>query len=555
MYIFFQPTKGKSKLVYLQEGYRDIHKKPRIRILQKLGRLSDFQEMYPHLNEEEIKQLLSEKYVAKAKIPIVIDLDEETNTITNDKFNYGHLFLDQSFNKLMNGLAISNDDLRKLNHLVSLRIIEPCSKRKSFKLLENFIGYSNDNYKVNRYYDLLTVIAKEKDNILQIVNKNIGERDFSLTFYDTTNYYFETPYVEEHDIRQKGFSKENRPNPIVQMGLLMDKNNIPIHYKLFKGNTNDSQTFIPIFKEYRELYNIPKIILVADAGVNSAINLDFTNDTNNGYVMRLAINKKSPKSIKDIVLDTKDYTWNHDKTTKSKTTIIERKIEIKENDKYIKTITLKEKLVITFNQKYYERDKKEHEKLRGKLTPYIEGRNPENTIKKGYTKYFDSDKEDKAQYIFNEKKFDDELKYAGYYALVTSELDFTTEEIIEKYKGLLKIEESFKVIKSDLEGRPVYVWKNDHIEAHFLICFISLVMIKLLQRNLNKAGHNYTTTNIKDALKQASAINTGKGIYLITRQTPLIRELIDIFGLNNILTKKWITEETIKKIILQTTEK
>ena len=265
------------------------------------------------------------------------------------------------------------------------------------------------------------------------------------------------------------------------MGLLIDSNKIPIGYKLFSGNTHDSKTAIPMIDDLRKNFNLKKIVFVADKGINIAKNFTYISNKGDGYIVGTKIRGAKKEFINEVFNE--DDCIQDGNNFKYKEILQERKVK---NDDG-KIITLKEKIVIFWSKKYYLREKYKREKLLPKIQNFIESPSKlKASISFGVKKYIKTIKiddttgevkKDKDAVIFDQAKYDRDMKLDGYYAILTSEVGMSVNEIIGSYRELWKIEESFKVIKSDLQVRPVYVRNNDRIEGHFLTCFITPVLM------------------------------------------------------------------------------
>ena len=454
--------------------------------------------------------------------------------------------------------------------LIFSRILNPTSKLKTWENKDNF--FIPFNLKLEDIYKSLNVMSDIKEKLQLHMHNQITEtigRDTTLIFYDVTNYYFETDYDDEDIInnetgevkqgfRKKGVCKSNTQKPLVTMGLLIDNNGIPIAYKLFNGNTSDTKTLIPMLTEIKKQYHIKRIITVADKGLNSGNNLGFITLNNDGYIVSQKI-RGSNKEFIDIVLNQEGYIYNQSKTHKSKSIIREREIKfsgIVNGKVYEKEpVKLKEKVVIFWSKDYDDRMKYKRDNIEKKIKEYK--KNPSlfkvgNTY--GIKRYFKTIKVDtetgkplkgKTEIIFDEEKYNRDVALDGYYAIITSELDLTNDQIISKYRGLSDIEESFKVIKSNLEGRPIYVRLQDHIEGHFLICYIALVISRLLQHHLNKDTKKEDTKisvkKIQEALNSATCSLIEKDIYLLNNNNEIYNKLEMQF--NTLLNYKYVPLE------------
>jgi len=374
-----------------------------------------------------------------------------------------------------------------------------------------------------------------KEDLQVHLNRKVSEtygRDASLVFYDVTNYYFETDI--EDDFKKKGMSKDNKRTPLVQMGLLIDNKSLPIAYKLFPGNTNDISTLIPFLADAREKYKLGRIILTADKGLNSGKNLTHLLSKGDGYIVSQKVRGGSKKFIEKI-LDQEGYLSNAANTFKIKSFIRERRVKNEWGEYEI----IKEKCVCFWSKNYNDREKKKREKLEERLRDYLD--NPSKykaSNRHGLKKYIkpvnvDHEtgeiKDIEPVLTFDKEKYERDTALDGYYVLVSSELEMTNSEIIENYRGLWKIEDSFRVIKSDLEGRPVYVTREDHIEAHFLICFIALLISRILEMKLE---HNYSIKSIRDSLRDATCRQVERSIYSLNKQDEVFRAIEKVFNVS-----------------------
>jgi transposase len=408
--------------------------------------------------------------------------------------------------------------------------------------------YEKFNVDLNSVYKSLSNLSEIKIDLQNHLNERIIAtygRDASLVFYDVTNYYFETEI--EDDLKKKGLSKEKKSTPIVQMGLLIDSNGLPIAYDLFPGNTHDSSTLIPFIKNMRKQYTFGKVILTADKGLNSGKNLAYLKSKNDGYIVSQKIRGMSKTFINE-VLSEEDYAYNPKGTFKIKSFFRDRETKDENGEK----VVLKEKVVCFWSKDFDDREKHKREKLEERIIEYQESPSKLKSsnsygIKK-YLKLQNIDTEtgeikDIEPYVeFDEKKYKGDVMLDGYYTIVTSELDLSSEKVIEKYRGLCKIEESFRVLKTDLEGRPVYVKTPDHVEGHFLVCFLALLISRILELKLD---HKYSIKKIQESLKEATCRKLENGIYSLDKQDETFRKLEDTFEVA--MDFKNIRIETLRK--------
>jgi transposase len=353
-------------------------------------------------------------------------------------------------------------------------------------------------------YQALDILDQKAITIQNRMNLRISStigRSTQICYYDVTNFWFEInkndPDIIDDDgnvvrygLRKRGMSKENRREPIVQMGLFIDDNGIPLGYQLFPGNNNDQSTLRPAIEKTINNMNLGRVIVVADAGLNSGSNISSILDQGNGYIMPRSA-KASDKSIKKYMLDDDGYTWNEDNTFKVKSKIYNRRII----DYTGKPRTITEKLVVYWSKKHYDRDVHEMEKIRELLDSIVSNPKKVKTNFKLVEKYLvelyynpetGEIADNKKHYEISATKLLEETELMGYYSLFTSEEYMSDKEIIHKYHGLSRIEDSFRITKSDLEGRPVFVRTPEHINAHFLICFVALTMVRIIQFKILK---------------------------------------------------------------------
>jgi transposase len=544
MFIKLVPVKKNTdSAVYLVQGYRDKENRVKHRKVKLYGFLSELEKEDPNILEtlkREAKTIPNEAYRQEITISIA-QLKEKKGE--KPLINYGHIFLESIYNQLSISRFIESyqrdqafkydlDNILKL--LVFSRALNPESKRKTFEKKGNYFfelkDFSLDD--IYRSLDHLTVL---KDDLMIHLNEELktqGLRDASLVFYDVTNYYFES--VEFDGFREKGVSKENRETGIVQMGLFIDNNGLPITYELFPGNTHDLATMRPILEKIKKQFNLGKLTIVADKGNNSAQNLAMIESYGDDYIIAQRIRNRG-NTYSNIVLDEADYVYNADQTFKYKLVSFDKEVKLEDGS----TKVIPEHLMCFWSkdEELYQRAKRGL--LEDKIERFINEPsllNASNSF--GIKKYFKKVKIDKKtgevlkgkdMYLFNQEKYERDLALDGYYTIVTNNLELHPFDIIKHYRQLSKIEESFKVTKTDLEGRPVYVWKESHIKGHFLTCYLALLFYRILQLKLD---NKYPVHQIKEALNSANSVHLGKGIYLNLDQNNIFRSLEKAFGVS-----------------------
>lgn len=552
MFIRLSKSKtAKFTKVYLAEGYRDENGKSKQRIIKSYGNLEDLEALDPDILD---KLKLEAKSIIKNEVKITLNLSDTNTEISRDK-NYGYFFLDSIYKTLGITDFIKNykfetnfkydlDEVLKL--LTFSRILDPMSKKATVESQDTY--FEDFNVDLKSVYKSLSKLSEIKIDLKNHLNKSVTStygRDVSLVFYDVTNYYFETD--AEDDLKKKGLSKEKRSTPIVQMGLLIDSKGLPIAYDLFPGNTHDSSTLIPFIKNMRKQYNFGKVILTADKGLNSGKNLAYLKSEKDGYIVSQKIRGMS-KAFVNEVLSEEGYACNANGTFKIKSFVRDRETKDENGEK----VTLKEKVVCFWSKDYDEREKHKREKLEERITSYLESpaklKSSNSYGIKKYLKLQNIDTEtgeikDIEPFVeFDEEKYNRDVSLDGYYTIVTSELELSNEAIIEKYRGLWKIEESFRVLKTDLSGRPVYVRTEDHVEGHFLVCFLALLISRILELKLE---NKYSVKRIQESLKNATCREITNGIYSLNKQDETYRKLESVY--NVAMNCKNIRIETLRK--------
>jgi len=548
-------SKDGTHRLYLVESYRNKVGKPRHRVLKSYGVLENLQKENPNILQE-----------LKLEAGRLTDESENTQTIKIDftklqeksLLNYGYVILDKIYHDLDISSFVKNFESTKrikyslndvLRLLVYSRCLNPTSKQGTFNHRINYYNQFN-SMKLKDMYKSLDHFHEMKDDLLLHIHHKIDDmrkRDCSLIFYDVTNYYFESETI--FGLRQKGVSKEKQNTGIVQMGLFIDSEGIPITYQLFPGNTNDLSTMKPILNKIKEKYNLGSITIVADKGNNSGENLAYIDDHKDYYIISQKIRGRK-KEFKELVLDESGYKYNHDHTFKSKK--IHRQREVKRSDGSVYVINENVLCFWSLKEETYQKNK------RGDIEERIEKYrkkpsllNASNSF--GIKKYFKEvtiDKETgeykkiQKQYMFDEDKYLKDTALDGYYCIVTNNLKLEAYDLIDNYRRLSMIEDSFRVTKTDLEGRPVYVWTDEHIEAHFLTCFLSLTIYRLLQLSLKES---YPIHQYKKALNSAQLIELEQGVFKLNKSDDLFKEVLKTYNID--LDKSYYKEEHFNSIL------
>ncbi len=593
MSLFLKQTKYKNGKTYLSivDGYWKDGKVKQ-KVYQKLGYLDDLKKEFedPISYYKKYVESLKKEFISKITTTFNIN---QYNDFDDDTFNIGYAFLKKIFQDLnissvLKTKQYSTDieySLTKACELLTYsRIINPGSIKYTFEHKNQFFEPFDLN--LNDLYRSLKPILDCKEDIFKIIWDNTKDkynRDASTSFYDCTNYYFEIEYDDEDlidengnivkkGIRKRGPEKNHRPDPIVEMGLLLDKNGFPISYNLFPGNTSEKETLVPEIHNIKKRHNINKVIVVADRGLNCSDNMiklsgiDLDKENRDGYIYGQSI-RGADQEFKNWVLKD-NYTIDkiidddgNEITFKHKSRIYPKKMYITRDDlgltkngnKRKQLITVDQKQMIYYSQKYADKQRRDRQMVIEKAKDLI--KNPgayTKTTSYGAAGYIDNIKFDKETGVvsngtelkLNEEKIKEDEKYDGYYSIVTSEENLSDIELRNIYRGLAKIEETFKITKSEFDARPINVRLEEHIDAHFLICFISLVIIRLLQSDIN---NKYTIKNILEKIKDFKCTHETGNLYKFIGYKPEIQYLNRKLELN--LDKKYDTRENIKKIL------
>lgn len=554
---------GRTQLSIVH-GFRDREGQTRQKTIQTLGYLDELEKEYddPVSHFRQVAKELDRARKEESST-ISLSISPQTSLVvgTDNRKNFGHVAFSHLYHELELDYFINNRrryTKTEYNHnaifklLVYGRLLQPSSKKKAFENRNLF--FDKMDFSLDDLYRSLSFFTKFKDEMLLSLHKRISalySRDTSLVYYDVTNYYFEID--KQDDMRRKGVSKEHRPDPIIQMGLFMDTDGIPLTYGLYPGNMLDKQTLIPMIRTIRKDYELGRIIIVADKGIMAGDNIRQILVDKNGYVLSYSI-RGANAAFKEYVLEEDGYRIVSEEF-KIKSRIYPREITVTTLQGKKQKVRIQEKQVIFYSTKYAEKAKADREAALRKAEHLISSPSAYNrSTSYGAAKYiknltFSTDSGEILQdakhiLFFDNEKLIEEEKYDGYYAIVTSELDTKDEKIIEMYRGLWKIEESFRITKSDLETRPVYVSRQDHIEAHFLTCFVSLVLARLLEKKLDR---KYSITAILESLNKSSCSLLEQNLYLFDYYD----EILSAIGeeLNIDFSRKYRTAGEIKKII------
>ena len=568
----FRRQSGRTYLVIAQKYRNPKTNVSTDRTVKSLGYLDELEKKYedPVAHFREVARKMTEEDNAKKRMTLNINMDEELVRDSSSRKNLGYgailkIYHELCLNDFFNNRARNESFKYNTNSIMMLlvvsRLLSPGSKKKAFE--EKGSYFERFSFSLADTYRALSHFGKLQIELQRHLNEKINERykrNTKTIYYDVTNFYFEIDKAD--DLRKFGKGKEGRHNPIVQMGLAMDADGIPIHYRIFEGNKLDKETFRTVIGEVRRKYGTGRIVVVADMGIITGDNIYYLTGAgaDNGYVFSFSV-KGGADAFKEYVLDDKGYAGadgrpaTDDASFKIKSRRIAREINVstKSGGKTKKVVY--EKQVVFWAKKYADKARAERGELVKKAMELVESPTKyARATSYGAAKYvkgvaFDKDTGEIAngrKPSFDFEKLAQDEKYDGYYAIVTSELDMADSDIIDTYRGLWEIEETFKVTKGTIEARPVYVSRKDRIGAHFLICFIALVIIRLIQK---KTDRKYSAEKIVSCLNNISCSNEQDNLYLFDYRSKISDDIGDALSID--FTRKRLRLGEIKNILAE----
>lgn len=485
-------------------------------------------------------------------------------------FNVGYIFLQDLYHSLgLNDICNEITDKYRfkydlnsiLSRLIYSRIIYPSSKLATFELSKKYI--EQPNFELHDIYRALEVISKETDFIQSELYKNslkVSKRNTNILYYDCTNYFFEIE--QESGLRQYGPSKEHRPNPITQMGLFMDGDGIPLAFDITAGNTNEQVTLKPLEEKILEDFKLSKFIVCTDAGLASNANRKFNDKDERAFITTQSI-KKLKKYLMDWALspdewhlsgDDKIYNINDIEKDELSVELFKDRVFFKE--RWINENGLEQKLIVTYSLKYknYQRQIRNSQIERAKVAIENKSFKLDKCNQNDFKRFIkrinvtnDGEIAKKKVLTLNTDTIQKEEKFDGFYGVCTN-LDDEVEEIIKVNQRRWEIEESFRIMKSEFKARPIYLSRDDRITAHFTTCFLSLVILRFLEKRLDE---KYTSSQIINTLKDMNLKKNFDCSYEpIYTRTNLTDDLHDKFSFRT--DYEILKESTIKKILTKT---
>lgn len=595
-----QKPKG-TYLAIVENIYDSTLKKNRQRTIQGIGYLEDLRAQYddPVAFFSKLAADMSLEKKSCSTSSITIDMDSVMDVQEDNSFNVGYAVLKQLYKELeldkfwnwktrKLSVQFSVDKIFRL--LTFSRVLFPASKKETFEnrgtYFEAFEGFSLDDV-----YHSLDIIADNQETLQKWIyerSERICARDVSVSYFDCTNYYFDigrsdmdtldddgTPVDKEGKptdakYRKRGPEKNHRPDPIVEMGLLMDRNGIPLAFDLFPGNESEKVHMRPILNRVKKEFTNTRTIIVADRGLNTSDNIYFINGDNkgdsnqrDGYVYGQSV-RGADAGFKAWVL-AKGYTVTKIKDEDGNKITFTHKSRIHPKELHVnvtvpgskkkkkKTVRVDQKQMVYYSEKYAKKQRMDRQVMVERAKDLIE--HPKKYTKvtaagsAAYVKDIAFDKEtgeivEGRSLQLDTEKMQEEEKYDGYYSIVTSELGMDDLELRNIYRGLSRIEETFKISKSDFDARPVYVRTNDHIDAHFTTCFVALVLIRLLQAKLR---YPYPVSKIIESLRKYNCSRLDVNLYQFTYYNEILKGCGKEFNLS--LDKRYRTRQEIQRLL------
>lgn len=596
MYLHITPTK-KGKFLTAVQKYREPSTgKVKEKTVETFGYAEKYADQYddPIAHFREVVAQMTKDQKTEMVSTTTIDLRQKLDPERDSAKNVGYFAFKQIYKELQldifwKRIACQYDIEYDLNGifqlLVYMRIIYPASKKATYddrnRLYESFGNFELED--VYRALDIISAHDTELQKWLYDHSCISYKRDMSVSYFDCTNYYWDIsrPDVDELDedgnvlqlkYRKMGPEKNNRKDPIVELGLLMDSSGIPLAYDLFPGNESEKVHMLPIINRARGEYGFSRTICVADRGLNTSDNIYYLNGNNkgdhnnrDGYVYGQSV-RGADAEFKAWVLKQEDYIDtpidNADKSDNTvdkgifrhKSRIYPKKLNVHvetKNGIKEKNITVDQKQMVYYSAKYAKRMAETRNRQVARAKDLIaHPKKYDKVAAKGASGYvinlsFTKDGEiiDK-NLVLDEEKINEEAKYDGYYSIVTSELNMSDEKIREIYRGLIHIEDTFKLTKSELDTRPIFVRTNEHIEGHFSTCYTALVLIRLLEQKL---GNRYPVGRILEALREYNCLNVDQNLFIMPYTNEILYEIGKLYGVD--LTEKYKTANALRRLL------
>ena len=553
---------------YICKSYTKANGSTTSAIVRKLGTLEQLLPEHGPTRDDvlawaknEVK-IETEKYKKEKEAQTVLipfHADRQLDYNKQVFFRGGYLFL-QSFyyqlqmnkicRKLKQKYKFKYDINAILSDLIYARILEPCSKRSSYKVASEFL--EKPSYELHDVYRALDVLGTECDLIQAEVYKNshfLGERNDKILYYDCSNYYFE---IEQEDGNKKyGKSKEHRPNPIIQMGLFMDGDGIPLAFSLFPRNANEQISLKPLEKKVLEDFGYQKFIYCSDAGLGSESIREYNHMGERAYIVTQSI-KKLKKDEKEWALNPQGFKRVSDDAPVDITKLSEDDKGLYYKDEPYTTKKLHQRLIITYSPKYALYQKSIRDKQIERAQKMLDSGNTKKNRKNpndparfiGTLAVTKEGEASDVKHYLDENKISEEGQYDGFYAVCTDLLDDEVDDILKVSEGRWQIEECFRIMKTDFSARPIYLQDENRIKAHFLICFLALTIYRFLEKKL---GSKYTCEKLLDTLKGMNfAEIQEQGFTPLYKREAITDDLHDVCGFRT--DYQFITKSKMRNI-------
>ena len=570
MHLMIDKSKYGHNTLYVYKSFRNENGKSTSKCVERLGRYDDLKKIHDDpiaWAKSYIEELNRQE---QSEISITYSTTKPIEKGVDSLFNGGYLFLQKIFYDL--GLDKICKSISKrysfkynltdiLSVLINGRILFPKSKSGTFE--DSKYHLEQHDFELQDVYRSLEVVAKEKDFIQSELYKNscsLAKRNDKILYYDCTNYYFEIE--KESGMRKYGISKEHRPNPIVEMGLFMDGDGIPLAFCLTDGNVNEQKTLQPLEKQIIDDFQHSKFVVCTDAGLSSTSNRKFNNVCDRAFITTQSI-KKMKEFQKDWALSAEGWRLPG---TKEKFNINDILNDKKLREKYRLCTFYKEqwfnehdieqRYIVTFSIKYmlYQRGIR-NEQIERAEKALASNSKREKYRQSDYKRFIsrttvteDGEVAEKNIYSLNEEKIQDEERYDGFYAVATN-LEDPAQEIIRINHRRWEIEESFRIMKNEFAARPVYLSRDDRITAHFTICYLALTIYRYLEKRID----GYTCNELLEQLKAIKFYKNKEGYIPVYTRTDLTDKLHEIFGFRT--DYQLIPHAEMKKIIKATKKK
>ena len=557
-----------AEQLYIIKSFRKGNKNTS-RIVRKLGTMASL--LPEHDNDrdkviawakEEARLMTEAEENNTLKVPIELSEGKQLSIGEQVSFNGGYLFLQKMFHELGLNKICSNISKRYefqydlssiLANLIYARILSPSSKLSSFEYMQELI--ETPEFELHDIYRALDVLEKESDNIQASIYENTKKsRNDAILYYDCTNFFFEIE--EESGVRKYGKSKEHRPNPIVQLGLFLDGDGIPLAFTVFPGNENEQPTLIPMEKKILSDFKLSRFIICTDAGLASTANRRFNDRADRSFIVTQSL-KTMKGFLKEWALDPKGWSLGSGDKTYDISKIDDdiHMNSVFHKERWIKENGLEQRLIVSYSPKYKHYQQQVRSRQVERAIKIVEKgskaktRNPNSPTRfiEEIQMTMDGEVAEKTSRSLDEKKIVEESIYDGFTAVCTT-LEDDIYDILKVNRRRWEIEESFRIMKSEFKARPVYLRKDERIVAHFLTCFLSLLVYRLLEHKLDE---KYTVSELTQTLRKMNFFRM-EGIgylpeYTRTEITDALHEKFDFRTDTEI-----VTEKTMKKIIRDT---